>query len=157
MWWHIVMVAVINAWNLYRRDQKKLQPRQKPMALWRFQAAVSTSLTSAWKGKIKCGRPLSSPEAGGTPPHKRPTSSVKPDVRKHDWPFLNVGNPTEMQALHKQLLREMSSPSLSEQGQKLFSCLPQCKIKRLWNKQWTKKWTKPTERFLFHPVSPVVG
>lgn len=68
IWWHTVTVAVINAWNLYRRDQKTLKTKQKPIALRRFQASVGTSLTSAGKGKIKCGRPLSSPEA--TPPAK---------------------------------------------------------------------------------------
>ncbi|MED6238552.1 hypothetical protein ATANTOWER_024515 [Ataeniobius toweri] len=53
------------------------------MPLRRFQASVGTSLTSAGRGKIKCGRPLSSPEAGGTPPpRKRPTSRVPSDVRQ---------------------------------------------------------------------------
>jgi len=42
------------------------------MPLRRFQASVGTSLTRAGKGKIKCGRPLSSPEAGeSTPPQKK--------------------------------------------------------------------------------------
>ncbi|KAJ4946271.1 hypothetical protein JOQ06_023939 [Pogonophryne albipinna] len=82
IWWHTVTVAVINAWNLYRRDQKKLEPRIKPMALRRFQASVGTSLTSAGKGKIKRGRPLSSPEPDSTPPRKRQHSSVPADVRK---------------------------------------------------------------------------
>ncbi|XP_065820319.1 piggyBac transposable element-derived protein 3-like [Labrus bergylta] len=35
IWWHTVTVAVINAWNLYRRDQKKLNPKKKPMPLRR--------------------------------------------------------------------------------------------------------------------------
>lgn len=39
-------LAVINAWNLSRRDQKKLEPKKKPMALQRLQALVGTSLTS---------------------------------------------------------------------------------------------------------------
>ncbi|XP_039666277.1 piggyBac transposable element-derived protein 3 [Perca fluviatilis] len=51
IWWHTVTVALINAWNLYRRDQKKLEPRMKPKALRRFQALVGTSLTSAGKAK----------------------------------------------------------------------------------------------------------
>lgn len=79
IWWHTVTVAVINAWNLYRRDQKKLEPQMKPMGLRRFQALVGTSLTSAGKNKIKCGRPLSSPEA---PPCKRPSCSVPLDVKR---------------------------------------------------------------------------
>uniref|UniRef100_A0A3B4UI05 PiggyBac transposable element-derived protein domain-containing protein n=1 Tax=Seriola dumerili TaxID=41447 RepID=A0A3B4UI05_SERDU len=53
IWWHTVTVAVINAWNLFRRDQKKLEPQMKLMALRRFQASVGTSLTSAGKGRIK--------------------------------------------------------------------------------------------------------
>ena len=67
IWWHTVTVALINAWILYRRVQKKLEPRMKPMALRRFQALVGTSLTSAGKAKVKCGRRLFSPEA--TPHH----------------------------------------------------------------------------------------
>lgn len=50
--------------------------------LRRFQALVGITLTSAGKTKIKCGRPLSSPEA--TPPHKRPSCSVPLDVRRDD-------------------------------------------------------------------------
>ena len=80
IWWHTVTLAVINAWNLYRRDQKDLNPRKKTLPLRRFQASVGTSLTSA--GKVRCGRPLSSPEATPTPPRKRKTASVPPDVRK---------------------------------------------------------------------------
>uniref|UniRef100_A0A3B3SQF8 PiggyBac transposable element-derived protein domain-containing protein n=1 Tax=Paramormyrops kingsleyae TaxID=1676925 RepID=A0A3B3SQF8_9TELE len=49
IWWHTVTVAVINAWNLYRRDQKQLEPKKKPMPLRKFQASVGTSLTSAGK------------------------------------------------------------------------------------------------------------
>uniref|UniRef100_A0A667Z5P7 PiggyBac transposable element-derived protein domain-containing protein n=1 Tax=Myripristis murdjan TaxID=586833 RepID=A0A667Z5P7_9TELE len=82
IWWHTVTVAVINAWNRYRRDQKKLNPRKKPLPLRRFQASVGTSLTSTGKVTVKCGRPLSSPEAAPTPPRRRPTSTVPPDVRK---------------------------------------------------------------------------
>ncbi|TWW53411.1 PiggyBac transposable element-derived protein 1 [Takifugu flavidus] len=82
IWWHTVTVAVINAWKLYRRDQKKLEPQMKPMGLRRFQALVGTSLTSAGKTKIKCGRPLSSPEATATPPRKRPSCSVPLDMRR---------------------------------------------------------------------------
>uniref|UniRef100_A0A8P4FX73 PiggyBac transposable element-derived protein domain-containing protein n=1 Tax=Dicentrarchus labrax TaxID=13489 RepID=A0A8P4FX73_DICLA len=82
IWWHTVTVAVINAWNLYRRDHKKLKPRQKPMPLRRFQAAVATSLTSAGKGKIKNGSLQSSSPEAAPPPRKRPTFSVPPDVRK---------------------------------------------------------------------------
>ncbi|TWW73291.1 hypothetical protein D4764_15G0006850 [Takifugu flavidus] len=33
IWWHTVTVAVINAWHLYSRDQKKLEPQIKPMGL----------------------------------------------------------------------------------------------------------------------------
>uniref|UniRef100_A0A3B4X7W6 PiggyBac transposable element-derived protein domain-containing protein n=1 Tax=Seriola lalandi dorsalis TaxID=1841481 RepID=A0A3B4X7W6_SERLL len=40
IWWHTVTVAVINAWNLFRRDQKKMEPQMKPMALRRFQASL---------------------------------------------------------------------------------------------------------------------
>uniref|UniRef100_A0A3Q3E559 PiggyBac transposable element-derived protein domain-containing protein n=1 Tax=Labrus bergylta TaxID=56723 RepID=A0A3Q3E559_9LABR len=64
IWWNTVTVAVINAWNLYRRDQKKLNPKKKPVPLRR------------------CGRPLSSPEETPTPPRKRPSCSVPLDVRR---------------------------------------------------------------------------
>ncbi|KAL1276465.1 hypothetical protein QQF64_036088 [Cirrhinus molitorella] len=63
IWWHTLTVAVINAWNLYRRDQKMLEPKMKTMALRRFQALVGASLTSAGKAK-KFGRPLSCSDAG---------------------------------------------------------------------------------------------
>ncbi|KAK0146642.1 PiggyBac transposable element-derived protein 2 [Merluccius polli] len=88
IWWHTVTVAVINAWSRYRRDLEKLQPRQKALPLRRFQASVGTALTSAGKVK-KCGRPLSSPEATPTPPRKRKTPELPPDVRKdglHHFP-----------------------------------------------------------------------
>uniref|UniRef100_A0A3Q3E1X0 PiggyBac transposable element-derived protein domain-containing protein n=1 Tax=Labrus bergylta TaxID=56723 RepID=A0A3Q3E1X0_9LABR len=82
IWWNTVTVAVINAWNLYRRDQKKLNPKKKLVPLRRFQALVGTSLTSAGKAKIRCGRPLSSPEETPTPHRKRPSCSVPLDVRR---------------------------------------------------------------------------
>ncbi|XP_048064107.1 piggyBac transposable element-derived protein 3-like [Megalobrama amblycephala] len=81
IWWHTVTVAVINAWNLYRRDQKMLDPKMKTMALRRFQALVGTSLTSAGKAK-KVGRPLSCPEAAPSAPRKRSSCSVSLDVRR---------------------------------------------------------------------------
>lgn len=81
IWWHTVTVAVINAWIRYRRDLEKLQPKQKALPLRRFQASVGTALTSAGKVK-KCVRPLSSPEGTPTPPRKRKTTGVPPDVRK---------------------------------------------------------------------------
>ncbi|XP_028658930.2 piggyBac transposable element-derived protein 3-like [Erpetoichthys calabaricus] len=71
IWWHTVTVAVINAWNLYKRDRKELEPTKKPMPLRRFQASVGTSLTSAGKGKIRYGRPLSSPEHEKIPPREK--------------------------------------------------------------------------------------
>ncbi|KAJ8382435.1 hypothetical protein SKAU_G00032130 [Synaphobranchus kaupii] len=80
IWWHTVTVAVINGWILYRRDQKKLEPQNKTMPLRKFQASVATSLIRPGKGQVKCGRPLSSPEAETPPPRKRPTSSVPPDT-----------------------------------------------------------------------------
>ena len=61
IWRHTVIVTVINAWNLYRRDQKKEESQMKPMVLQRFQALVGTSFSRAGKAKIKCGRPLFSP------------------------------------------------------------------------------------------------
>lgn len=81
IWWHIVTVAVINAWNLYRRDQKMLDPKMKTMALRRFQALVGTSLTSAGEAK-KVGRPLSCPEEAPSAPRKRSSCSVPLDVRR---------------------------------------------------------------------------
>uniref|UniRef100_A0A3Q1JQK9 PiggyBac transposable element-derived protein domain-containing protein n=1 Tax=Anabas testudineus TaxID=64144 RepID=A0A3Q1JQK9_ANATE len=57
--------------------RSKTQPETLPLR--RVQASVATSLTSAGKGK-KCGRPLSSPEATPTPPRKRKSTVVPPDV-----------------------------------------------------------------------------
>uniref|UniRef100_A0A087XB13 PiggyBac transposable element-derived protein domain-containing protein n=1 Tax=Poecilia formosa TaxID=48698 RepID=A0A087XB13_POEFO len=67
IWWHTITVAVINAWIRYRRDLEKLHPRQKHLPLRRFQASVAT---------------LSSPEATPTPPRRRKTTELPPDVRK---------------------------------------------------------------------------
>ena len=76
-----------------------------------FQASVGTSLTRAGKGKIKCGRPLLSPEAGeSAPPCKRPTSSVPPDVRKDGidhFPTWETRETLHRQSFHPCLLREM--------------------------------------------------
>lgn len=41
IWWHTVTVTVVNAWNLYIRDQRKFEPGQKCMPLRRFQAATA--------------------------------------------------------------------------------------------------------------------
>ncbi|CAL9686005.1 unnamed protein product [Knipowitschia caucasica] len=83
IWWHTVTVAVINAWNLYRRDQQTLRSGEKSMPLRRFQAAVGNSLTSAGKARIRSGRPQTSSRAGGTPAlRKRPCARVPSDVRK---------------------------------------------------------------------------
>lgn len=92
-----VIMAVINAWILYKKDQQKLEPKKKPMALRRFPAFVGTSLTSAGKGKIRCGRPLSSLEPGRTP-RKRQTTAVPHDVRKDGVDHLPIIK-TEMQLL----------------------------------------------------------
>ena len=49
-WLHTVTVKVINALNIYRRDQKKLEPQKKPMALQMFQALADTFLISPGRG-----------------------------------------------------------------------------------------------------------
>lgn len=81
IWWHTITLAAINAWSLYIRDQKTLNPSKNPMALRRFQALVGTSLMYAGKSKTKCGRPLSPREPDSAPPHKR-VAAVPADVRK---------------------------------------------------------------------------
>ncbi len=63
IWWHTVTVAVISAWNLYRRDWKKLEPQMKPLA----KVGKGFKLLLALLKCIKCGRPLSSPEPDVTP------------------------------------------------------------------------------------------
>lgn len=57
IWLHIVTVAVINVWILYRKDQKEREPWIKPMALRRFQAFVGT-LTSGRKLSMADHYPL---------------------------------------------------------------------------------------------------
>uniref|UniRef100_A0A3B3YNV3 PiggyBac transposable element-derived protein domain-containing protein n=1 Tax=Poecilia mexicana TaxID=48701 RepID=A0A3B3YNV3_9TELE len=65
---------------LQKRPGEPASQAETP-ALRRFQASVATALTSARKVK-KCGRPLSSPEATPTPPRRRKTTELPPDVRK---------------------------------------------------------------------------
>uniref|UniRef100_A0A3B3WBV0 PiggyBac transposable element-derived protein domain-containing protein n=1 Tax=Poecilia mexicana TaxID=48701 RepID=A0A3B3WBV0_9TELE len=66
IWWHTITVAVINACIRYRRDLEKLHPRQKHLPLRRFQASVATTFV------------LATP----TPPRRRKTTELPPDVRK---------------------------------------------------------------------------
>ena len=136
IWWHTVTVAVINAWNLYRRDQKMLEPQKKPMALRSFQALVGTSLTSAGKAKIKCGRPLSSPETTPTPPRKRPSCSVPLDVRRDGTDHFPTWE-TRQRCKHctgnhfSHVYCEKCKVYLCLKKDRNCLCLPQSEIKRL--------------------------
>ena len=136
IWWHTVTVAVINAWNLYRRDQKMLEPQKKPMALRSFQALVGTSLTSAGKAKTKCGRPLSSPETTPTPPRKRPSCSVPLDVRRDGTDHFPTWE-TRQRCKHctgnhfSHVYCEKCKVYLCLKKDRNCLCLPQSEIKRL--------------------------
>ena len=65
IWAHILVIALVNAWFLYRRYLKILSPNAKFMPLKGFQAEVATSLIAV--ERRKAGRP--SPDA--TPPAKK--------------------------------------------------------------------------------------
>ncbi|XP_016530850.1 piggyBac transposable element-derived protein 2-like [Poecilia formosa] len=109
IWWHTITVAVINAWIRYRRDLEKLHPRQKHLPLRRFQASVAT---------------LSSPEATPTPPRRRKTTELPPDVRKdglNHFPTWETRQRCKPCVVHFAMCSVETS--LSEQGQKLFPSL----------------------------------
>ena len=55
IWAHTTTIALVNAWFLYRRNLKLIQPNAKHMPRKKFQAEVASSLMQAEKHKI--GRP----------------------------------------------------------------------------------------------------
>ena len=52
IWAHTSVIALVNAWFLYRRELKLINPKAKHMPLKKFQAEVATSLIKAEKCKI---------------------------------------------------------------------------------------------------------
>ncbi|XP_065684233.1 piggyBac transposable element-derived protein 3-like isoform X1 [Hydra vulgaris] len=79
IWAHTLLIALSNAWFLYRRDLKIICPTKKFMPLKKFQAAVASSLIAVVKSKA--GRP----SLDATPlPTKRPAavqSNPTKDIR----------------------------------------------------------------------------
>ena len=85
LFWHIIMLALVNAWLTYRRDCKLLD--QRPLNQRRFQAEVATSLIliQAQRGRPSLDSRTPSPSA----PRKRVRVGVPDDVRLDQvshWP-----------------------------------------------------------------------
>lgn len=76
LFWQTIMLGLVNAWLIYRRDCKLLG-FQKPMSQRRFQAEVATSLILVHSQK---GRPSLNAELPPPPP-KRVRVGVPDDVR----------------------------------------------------------------------------
>ena len=86
IWAYTTTIALVNAWFLYRRNLKLIQPNAKHMPLKKFQAEVASSLIQAEKRKI--GRP-SLDQLIVLPPKKvaavqsNPTQDVRRDKVNH--------------------------------------------------------------------------
>ena len=79
IWVHTTTIALVNAWFLYRRNLKLIQPNAKHMPLKKFQAKVASSLIQAEKCKI--GRP-SLDQLIVLPPKKVAVVSSTQDFRR---------------------------------------------------------------------------
>ncbi len=78
LWLHSIMLVVVNAWILYRRDQKELG-NKRYLPLRHFQAKIASSLVAA--NKARRGRP--SLETPVPLKQKRAAQGQpEPDVRK---------------------------------------------------------------------------
>lgn len=82
--WYTVTLAVINAWNLYRRDQKNIEPQAEthgPVKVsgccWYFSHKCKKGKNQVWlTTSLSRSRRKTSPQKGQL--------SVPPDVRKDD-------------------------------------------------------------------------
>ncbi|MGH0165736.1 UNVERIFIED_CONTAM: hypothetical protein FKN15_065240 [Acipenser sinensis] len=91
IFWHIIILAVVNAWLMYRRDCRALHiPKKETLSRRRFQAPVASVLIMV--NTVKRGRPsLSevSPPAYSQPTKKSRTGPPL-DVRRDNvghWPI----------------------------------------------------------------------
>ena len=80
IWLHTIIMAVSNAWLLYRRHQKELHGTSKTMPLRIFQAKIASGLVAA--GKHMRGRP--SLEAQAPPKKKRKVQGHPDDNARKD-------------------------------------------------------------------------
>lgn len=84
LFWQTIMLGVVNAWLIYRRDCKLLGV-QKPLKQRSFQAEVATSLILLKSHRGRPSQNISSPP----PPPKRVRVGVPEDVRTDEvahWP-----------------------------------------------------------------------
>ena len=65
VFWHTVMIALVNAWLLWRRHHNQIDQPMSKLALRRFQAAVAGCLTSAGQ-RLGRGRPKRREETEST-------------------------------------------------------------------------------------------
>ncbi|MEQ2286028.1 hypothetical protein AMECASPLE_038001 [Ameca splendens] len=122
--------TVIHALNLSKTEQNQPEPKMKLSPLQRSQASVGASLISAGKRLDRVRRTAVLCGTGdGCPPEK--TSHRCPSGCQNGWSgsFTDMGNTTEMQALHSQslltcVLLQMQSEPVSEQAQELLLGLP---------------------------------
>ena len=81
IYWHTIMIAVVNSWLYYKRHCALLQI--KPMKLCDFASEIADGLVEI---KAKIGRPLVSSPPAKPPtgrPIKRPVDVVRKDATNH--------------------------------------------------------------------------
>ncbi len=127
LFWQTIMLGLVNAWLIYRRDCKQLGV-MKPLKQRSFQAEVATSLILV---QAQRGRPtIRGTSSLPPPPPKRVRVGVPDDVRTDQvahWPA-KCDNAWPLQILQSQCnhhcLWEMWCASLLHWGQKLLQKLP---------------------------------
>ncbi|XP_055005274.1 piggyBac transposable element-derived protein 3-like [Boleophthalmus pectinirostris] len=81
IFWHTIIIAVVNAWLQYKRDCRTLQiPVKEVLNRRRFQAQLSASLIQTHT--IKRGRPSMNEERSQLSVKKKVYNAPPPDVRK---------------------------------------------------------------------------
>jgi hypothetical protein len=90
LWWHSIVMTLVNAWMLYRRYHKEIGTDSKQiLPLRKFQSACAQALTTAGRGKARArGRPSLAEAAAlaeQPPPRKRPAVKIAEDVRKDNF------------------------------------------------------------------------
>lgn len=86
LFWHGVMIGIVNAWNLYRREYASSGlPAKEMLNRRRFQASVASALTLVNTAR-KRGRPsVAETAAAAKAPKKAPCDDIRTDQYAH-WP-----------------------------------------------------------------------
>ena len=97
LFWHSLMIAMVSAWLLCRRDSRSLGvPKIRILSRRRFQSIIANSLTQMNAAK-RCGRPSAAWDATehAPTPYKRAKAVPCNDVRKDSyghWPTFGKKN-----------------------------------------------------------------